>query len=1012
MNTKKFLLKLAVVSAAAMGGASAAQAATQYGTGTFTWDAEATPVWGLASGGLYDTAWTNGNDAVLEGTAGTVSIAAAGVTAQNLTFNTAGFIVQNNTLTLSGTPSVITANSDATISASIAGTAGLTKVGDARLTLLGTHTYEGATSVSAGTLQIGDGTVNPSLNAATYTIGGNATLYLNYAAIPSGEQTNFSQFAGAGLLEFNTTARGDYAGVGGQWYPNFGAGFTGTLQLDSGRMPTYGPGSLGGITSVVVKDGAQLGMWNDGTFPQNLTIAGTGWGEGNYESSLRLGSSLILGNVTLAANTTLGAAGIATISGVISGANTANLSLGTGAQQGTLVLTGTNTYTGTTVINAGTLQLGNGGTTGSLSPASAIMDNGLLRFNRADTVTQGADFGAAISGSGGIVQAGPGTLVLSGINGYAGTTAINGGTLKLASIQAFRYYRFHVTANNGDGYNQISELHFYSNGVWIAAVGGAPATSLNNGENHWSQANDNNQNTKFGQEGVPYDLTYDFGSPQSFDSYNWSTANDMTPARNPTRWMIQVSNDGTTWATLADMTGASQGGPNNTFTWAGTDPAHYLAVNGAPDGGAAYAYPLSRIITSNILPMTTAVQLAPGAALDLNGISQTIASLADGNSGGGSVINSAGTPVTLTINQAAGETTFTGTIADSGSANAISVMKSGAGTTKLVGNKAYTGPTVIEGGTLKLGSIASFRYYKFLVDSVNGGGGNGLQYSEMAFYSSGTNPGNGTRVFPVAATGDGGEYGDQGLNGLYDNNVYTKSYMGTPFPRFVTYDFGTPQSFTGYDWATANDMTPDRNPNNWSVLGSNDGSTWTTLDTQTGAGGTPTALHTYAAGWPLSPQPGSLEATTPVQIAGGAVLDLDGNGQSSIAGLSGSGLVTNGTLLAVNGTVAPGGTNAIGTLTVALSATLVGTLQADVATDGTSDLLAVQGSLDMSGLSLVIANPGQLNTKQKYTLITCAGVRTGKFVSVTVPDDRWHVIYLPDGTVKLIYISGTMIVVM
>ena len=1017
MNTTKFLLKLAVAAAVVVGGARAARATTQYGSGSFTWDAGITSVWGVAPGGPYDAAaWANGNDAVLEGTAGTVSIDAAGVTAQNLTFNTEGFVVQNNTLTLSGAPSVIAANANATISATVSGAAGLTKDGSASLTLSGVSAYGGPTSVSAGMLQIGDGAANPSLNAAAYTIGGNATLYLDYAAIPSGQQSYFSQIAGAGLLVFNTTAEGDYAGFGGgvnQYYPNFGAGFTGTLQLDSGRMPTQGAGSLGGITSVVVKDGAQLGMWNDGTFPQNFTVAGTGWGEANYESALRLGSSLVSGNVTLAAATTLASAGTATISGVISGASTANLSLGTGAQWGTVILTATNTYAGATAINAGTLQLGNGGTTGALSPASAITANGALKFNRADTATQGTDFGVIVAGSGGIVQTGPGTVVLNNMNNYAGATAIDGGTLKLAPAQAFRYYRFLVTANNGnDGYNQISELHFYSNGAWIAAVGGTPASGLNNGENHWSQANDNNRNTKFGQEGVPYDITYDFGSPQSFDSYNWATANDRTPDRNPTRWMIQVSHNGATWVTLSDMTGSAQSGPNDLYTWSGTDPAHYLAVDGAPDGGAAFAYPLGTTnIAVNILPVSTPVTIAPGATLDLNGVSQTIASLADGSGGGGSVINSAGTPVLLTVNQAAGETTFNGTITDNGSANAISVVKSGAGTTKLVGNKAYTGPTVIEGGTLKLGSIASFRYYKFLVDSVYGGGGTGLQYSEMAFYSSGTNPGNGTRVFPVTATGDGGEYGDQGLGGLYDGNVGTKSYMGD-LPRFVTYDFGTPQSFTGYDWAMANDMTPDRNPNNWFVLGSNDGSTWTTLDTQTGAGGTPTALHTYAAGWPLAPQPGSLLATTPVQIAGGAVLDLDGNMQSSIAGLSGSGLVTNGTLLAVNGMIAPGGTNAIGTLTVALSATLSGTLQADVATDGGSDLLAVQGDLDISGLSLVIANPGQLNTKQTYTLITCTGARTGTFASVTVPASRWHVIYQPDGTVKLFFVSGTMVVVM
>ncbi|MEI7898820.1 MAG: hypothetical protein WCK89_01105 [bacterium] len=156
---------------------------------------------------------------------------------------------------------------------------------------------------------------------------------------------------------------------------------------------------------------------------------------------------------------------------------------------------------------------------------------------------------------------------------------------------------------------------------------------------------------------------------------------------------------------------------------------------------------------------------------------------------------------------------------------------------------------------------AGFRYYKWSVTAANSGG-NDYQVSEIAFYSSGTNPTGGIRVAPVTAIGDGGSFGDAGVPGLYDNNLSTKSYMPGGWPRWVTFDFGSPQAFTGYDWATANDVTPGRNPAAWTVSGSDDNANWTVLDTQTGQGATPTATTTWASGWPLGPLAPAANMTT------------------------------------------------------------------------------------------------------------------------------------------------------
>jgi fibronectin-binding autotransporter adhesin len=109
---------------------------------------------------------------------------------------------------------------------------------------------------------------------------------------------------------------------------------------------------------------------------------------------------------------------------------------------GTLVLTGINTYTGKTTINAGTLQLGNGETTGALSTSSEIDLGGTaegqtLRINRSNTVTQGTDFsGSAITGQGGFTQTGSGTTILSSANTYKGATNVSAGTLLINGNQS------------------------------------------------------------------------------------------------------------------------------------------------------------------------------------------------------------------------------------------------------------------------------------------------------------------------------------------------------------------------------------------------------------------------------------------------------------------------------------------------------------------------------------------------------------------------------------------------
>lgn len=87
-------------------------------------------------------------------------------------------------------------------------------------------------------------------------------------------------------------------------------------------------------------------------------------------------------------------------------------------------------FNGAVNISGGTLQLGDGGTTGSLY--ADITNNSTLAFNRSNAYK----FDTVISGTGDVVQLGSGTLTLSGVNTYSGGTKLNAGTIAVASDAA------------------------------------------------------------------------------------------------------------------------------------------------------------------------------------------------------------------------------------------------------------------------------------------------------------------------------------------------------------------------------------------------------------------------------------------------------------------------------------------------------------------------------------------------------------------------------------------------
>ena len=251
---------------------------------------------------------------------------------------------------------------------------------------------------------------------------------------------------------------------------------TGTLVMTGGTNPLVNQGTY---SLVNVRNNSGAVIVSDTTFGNNVQIAGTGVVYFNMLGSAAAGSRANFGDLLIGNNQAVGAVattsaaftlGFATVH--LNGGNATftpqpvgntnylaveNISLGAIGENvagsgltmngaATLTLVAANTYTGTTTIGSGTLQVGTGGTGGTLG-SGAVADNALLVFNRSDTLT----VAGAISGTGTVTNGGgtANVLNLNGPQGYAtlnanfGTTNVNGSfTTGTATVNANATVKF------------------------------------------------------------------------------------------------------------------------------------------------------------------------------------------------------------------------------------------------------------------------------------------------------------------------------------------------------------------------------------------------------------------------------------------------------------------------------------------------------------------------------------------------------------------------------------------
>ncbi len=110
---------------------------------------------------------------------------------------------------------------------------------------------------------------------------------------------------------------------------------------------------------------------------------------------------------------------------------------------------------------------------------------------------------------------------------------------------------------------------------------------------------------------------------------------------------------------------------------------------------------------ASVLPTSTALQVAPGATLDLNGVNQQVGSLADSGGAGGSVVNGNTGAVSVLALSPDGTAAFSGQIQGGGALGPLGLIKNGAGAQTLSGSNTYAGGTLINYGTLVANSTTA-----------------------------------------------------------------------------------------------------------------------------------------------------------------------------------------------------------------------------------------------------------------------------------------------------------------
>lgn len=346
----------------------------------------------------------------------------------------------------------------------------------------------------------------------------------------------------------------------------------------------------------------------------------------------------------------------------------------------TLTLLTNNTYTGGTTINGGTLQVGNGGTIGSLG-SGPVVDNGTISYNLGSATTLSLPSGTAISGSGNIsVSAGlmqvNGNIILGGSHSYTQNGAWSSGVYTKG---------MEVTADatlRGSAISLIAEI-------------GKRDGNGNNLTLDTSSANGPiNLNVSFGRGSLWYGLnsfTANAGTgPITIFGANANNSQSMPGSYSLSGGLTISNNLSIMLAPTINLraTAASIVSGNVTLGWTANnfnvDTGVTMVVSGVLSGTAA---PLMKQGAGTLV--LSAKNTYPGGTTVSNGTLSLLGSLTN------SSVSTIGTGAFIEA--------LTGSVAGNG----VSFTQGSTGSSIFRGVNTYTGGTTVSNGTLTVSSVSS-----------------------------------------------------------------------------------------------------------------------------------------------------------------------------------------------------------------------------------------------------------------------------------------------------------------